>query len=49
MHLLKLKLGVKRMFIVSTYMYEINMHHQRGNLTFGLGLESLGQQQAING
>lgn len=26
MHLLKLKLGVKRMFIVSTY--EINMHHQ---------------------
>lgn len=47
MHLLKLKLGVKRMFIVSTY--EINMHHQRGNLTFGLELESVGQQQAING
>lgn len=47
MHLLELKLGVRRMFIVSTY--EINMHHQRGNLTFGLGLESLGQQQAING
>lgn len=47
MHLLKHKLGVRRMFIVSTY--EINMHHQHDNLTFGLGLESLGQQQAING